>query len=183
MPHARHENPPSSIAPWGFLRQVFRALSVRQLLLILLFVLLVAGSVGLLGFRFQLTGSAPRGIYRFVDSVAVGTALRLAGSGRPPHRSQRAGLPHWAPTSGFGVKTLLRPGMQHARVRNPPFRQGLHSVPIHPRALTAAPKRLSPQAGYLSPKGLQPTDVSRYGVVAKIALEDSAEPDALIGKR
>jgi hypothetical protein len=28
--------------------------------------------------------------------VAVGTAL----SGRPPHRSQRAGLPHWAPASG-----------------------------------------------------------------------------------
>ena len=28
--------------------------------------------------------------------VAVGTAL----SGGPPHRSQRAGLPHWAPASG-----------------------------------------------------------------------------------
>ena len=28
--------------------------------------------------------------------VAVGTAL----AGGPPHRSQRAGLPHWAPTSG-----------------------------------------------------------------------------------
>jgi hypothetical protein len=29
-------------------------------------------------------------------AVAVGTAL----AGGPPHRSQRAGLPHWAPTSG-----------------------------------------------------------------------------------
>ena len=28
--------------------------------------------------------------------VAVGTAL----AGGPPHRSQRAGLPHWAPTLG-----------------------------------------------------------------------------------
>src|SRR6266540_5203100 len=30
--------------------------------------------------------------------VAVGTAL----AGGPPHRSQRAGLPHWAPASGPG---------------------------------------------------------------------------------
>jgi len=30
------------------------------------------------------------------ELVAVNT-----GSGRPPHRSQRAGLPHWAPTSGM----------------------------------------------------------------------------------
>jgi len=33
--------------------------------------------------------------------VAVGTAL----SGRPPHRSQRAELPHWAPTSGSDAQT------------------------------------------------------------------------------
>ena len=48
----------------------------------------------------------------FVDDqegvVAVGTAL----SGRPPHRSQRAGLPHWAPTSGNDAQTLLGIGMQ-----------------------------------------------------------------------
>ena len=36
---------------------------------------------------------------------AVGTAL----SGRPPHRSQRAGLPHWAPTSGVDAQTLCLP--------------------------------------------------------------------------
>ncbi len=35
--------------------------------------------------------------------VAVGTAL----SGRPPHRSQRAELPHWAPTSGSDAQTRL----------------------------------------------------------------------------
>lgn len=32
--------------------------------------------------------------------VAVGTALSSKGSGRPPHRSQRALLTHWAPTLG-----------------------------------------------------------------------------------
>ncbi len=45
----------------------------------------------------------------FAWVVAVGTAL----SGRPPHRSQRAGLPHWAPTSGSDAQTLLWIGMQN----------------------------------------------------------------------
>ena len=40
-------------------------------------------------------------------AVAVGTAL----SGRPPHRSQRAALLHWALTSGSSIKPLLRPRM------------------------------------------------------------------------
>jgi len=39
--------------------------------------------------------------------VAVGTVLRLIGSDRPPHRSQRAALPHWAPTSGPRVEALF----------------------------------------------------------------------------
>ena len=48
--------------------------------------------------------SAVSGVSRAADvggpcragAVAVGTAL----AGRPPHRSQRADFPHWAPTSG-----------------------------------------------------------------------------------
>jgi hypothetical protein len=44
-------------------------------------------------------------------TVAVGTTLRPAGSGRPPHRSQRAALPHWAPASGTRVKALFGPRM------------------------------------------------------------------------
>ena len=43
-------------------------------------------------------------------AVAVGTAL----AGGPPHRSQRAGLPHWAPTSGAGVEAHVGPGMRDA---------------------------------------------------------------------
>ena len=42
--------------------------------------------------------------------VAVGTAL----AGGPPHRSQRAGLPHWAPALGSGVEAHVREGMHHA---------------------------------------------------------------------
>ena len=48
------------------------------------------------------------------DPVAVGTALRLVGSGSPPRRSQRARLAHWAPASGSGVEAHVGPGMQDA---------------------------------------------------------------------
>ena len=42
--------------------------------------------------------------HRFVPAhFAVGTAL----TGRPPHRSQRAELPHWAPTSGSDAQSLF----------------------------------------------------------------------------
>ena len=48
--------------------------------------------------------------------VAVGTALRRLGSGRPPHRSRRARLTHRAPASGFGVVACVWPRMQDARL-------------------------------------------------------------------
>ena len=42
--------------------------------------------------------------HRFAPAhFAVGTAL----TSRPPHRSQRAELPHWAPTSGDDAQALL----------------------------------------------------------------------------
>src|SRR6187397_2600605 len=42
--------------------------------------------------------------------VAVGTALE----GGPPHRSQRAGLPHWAPASGSDGQALGWERVHHA---------------------------------------------------------------------
>ena len=48
------------------------------------------------------------GTYWF--GVAVGTAL----TGGPPHRSQRAGLPHWAPASGDERRSVV-PGRGAAR--------------------------------------------------------------------
>jgi hypothetical protein len=42
--------------------------------------------------------------------IAVGTGLRL-GSTRPPHRSQRALLAHWAPPLGAGVEAGVGPGV------------------------------------------------------------------------
>jgi hypothetical protein len=52
------------------------------------------------------------GVHAASRWVAVGTALRLVSSGRPPHGSQRAVLPHWALASGVGVKAFLWPGVQ-----------------------------------------------------------------------
>ena len=49
-----------------------------------------------------------------ITPVAVGTALRLVGSGCPPRRSQRARLTHWAPALGSGVKAGAGPRMLDA---------------------------------------------------------------------
>ena len=54
--------------------------------------------------------STERSTRRRAATVAVGTAL----AGGPPHRSQRAGLPHWAPALGSGGKAHFREGMHHA---------------------------------------------------------------------
>jgi hypothetical protein len=48
-----------------------------------------------------------------LNVIAVGTAL----TGGPPHRSQRAELPHWAPASGSGVEACLREWVHHANAR------------------------------------------------------------------
>jgi len=46
--------------------------------------------------------------------IAVGTGLRRVGSTRPPHRSQRALLAHWAPALGVGGKSRVGPRVQDA---------------------------------------------------------------------
>jgi len=52
------------------------------------------------------------------------------GSGRPPHRSQRAGLPHWALTSGSNVEPLLGPRMRDASWRKPAPHVPVHTPPV-----------------------------------------------------
>src|SRR5436190_21820807 len=80
--------------------------------------------------------------------VAVGTAL----AGGPPHRSQRAEFPHWAPASGSSGKACLRVGMQDSGRWEPSGRQAVHPLPVQAVALTAAPERLQPVPGDLSPE-------------------------------
>jgi len=72
--------------------------------------------------------------------IAVGTAL----AGRPPHRSERAALPHSALALGSDVEPLLGPGMQDARPRYPALGKRVHAHPGHPAGLAASLQRLSP---------------------------------------
>ena len=68
-------------------------------------------------------------------TVAVGTAL----AGGPPHRSQRAGLPHWAPALDLGVKPHVRVRVHDADFREPADRQPVHPLPGDRGALTSSP--------------------------------------------
>ena len=68
-------------------------------------------------------------------AIAVGTAL----AGGPPHRSQRAALPHWAPALGAGVEADFRVRMQDSRRRYPSSEQAFHPAPGQAVALAAAP--------------------------------------------
>src|SRR4051812_12848328 len=80
--------------------------------------------------------------------MAVGTAL----AGGPPHRSQRAGLPHWAPASGLGVEALRGVGVHDPDGWEPLGGDAVHSGPVEPCPLAAALKRLVPVAGHLGPE-------------------------------
>ena len=64
------------------------------------------------------------GIDSTSQAVAVGTAL----SGRPPHRSQRAELPHWAPASGGDAQALFGIGMQDSQAGEPSRGQPVHAL-------------------------------------------------------
>ena len=66
------------------------------------------------------------------------------GSARPPHRSQRAGLPHWAPRAGTNSKPLAWPGMHDAGGRQPAGLEAPHTLPRQATALASAPERVIP---------------------------------------
>ena len=73
-------------------------------------------------------------------SIAVGTPVAR----RPPRRSQRALLTHWAPPLGESVEAGVRPGMRDLKKRQPPVSQAPHPLPGQSRALAATPKRHEP---------------------------------------
>jgi hypothetical protein len=68
-----------------------------------------------------------------VCTVPVGTPVAR----RPPHRSQRALLTHWAPASDSSVKALFGPRMPDLGRREPASDQTPHACPVRPVTLTA----------------------------------------------
>ena len=65
--------------------------------------------------------------------IPVGTPVTR----RPPDRSQRAGLPHWAPALGKNAQALIRIRMSDFRNRKPTFFKAAHPIPIQARFLTS----------------------------------------------
>ena len=69
------------------------------------------------------------------EAFAVGTAL----TGDPPHRSQRALLTHWAPTSGHDAQSLFGVRVQNTNRWKPAVGQTVHALPGHPVSLAPLP--------------------------------------------
>ena len=109
--------------------------------------------------------------------VAVGTAL----TGGPPHRSQRAGLPHWAPTSGVGVEAHAGPGMRDPDTGQPPKNETVHPRPGQAGALAATPKRPTPVPDHLIPKRFRRRAIAGHGIVGEVPPHHACQPSALRG--
>jgi hypothetical protein len=80
--------------------------------------------------------------------VAVGTTL----SGSPPHRSQRAELPHWALTLGSDAQALIGIRMTDSRLRKEPLSQSVHSRPQVTASLASPPQGEIPEPQHLKSK-------------------------------
>ena len=109
--------------------------------------------------------------------VAVGTAL----AGGPPRRSQRAGLPHWAPTSGAWRRSVprgrdARCGSAVATGSRIRFIRG----PGRRWRLAAAPQRLAPVPGHLVAEGLDRLAVAGHRVVGHVPAHHAGQPSALL---
>ena len=108
--------------------------------------------------------------------IAVGTAL---ASG-PPHRSQRAGLPHWAPALDSGVESHVGKRVPRAGGWQPLRGETVHPLPVQSSALAAAPQRLEPVPTYLGAKGRHRTSVPGHGIVGEVASHHTAQPLTLL---
>ena len=77
------------------------------------------------------------------STVAVGPPV----SRRPPHRSQRAGLSHWAPASGRNAQAVFWIGVHDAQGGHPTARQAvIEPFPVAVTLVTATAQALPPVA-------------------------------------
>lgn len=91
----------------------------------------------------------------------LGLAVEMPVTGRPPHRSVRAGFPHTAPTWVANGKAVARPGMKGAGRRQPRVRQSRHANLRHPVALTATSQDAPPKLDDVVSKRSQRTGRDR----------------------
>jgi hypothetical protein len=79
---------------------------------------------------------------------AVGTPVTR----RPSHRSQRAELPHWAPTSGSDVHAQVRVWMTNAGPWEPAVNESVHSFPVEAMALATTKQHFVPKTTHMEVK-------------------------------
>jgi hypothetical protein len=104
--------------------------------------------------------------------IAVGTVL----ADGPPHRSQRAGLPHWAPPSGTNVEPLDRVWMSRTGGRQPACSEPVHPPPVQPRPLTSPPQRPKPVPGSLGAERRDSVNISGHRVVGEVTADHTTQP-------
>ena len=76
-------------------------------------------------------------------TVAVGPPVAR----RPPHRSQRAGLSHWAPASGRNAQAVFGIGVHDSQGGHPTARQSvIEPLPVAVTLVTATAQALPPIA-------------------------------------
>ncbi len=105
-------------------------------------------------------------------AVAVGTAL----TGRPPHRSQRAGLPHWAPALDSDGESVDRIWVADSRFREPAVDVLLHAVPGDVGLVTAEVQGALPEPSDTPAKAVQRSNVERHAAVPHVSFHDTSEP-------
>ncbi len=110
------------------------------------------------------------------QNFAVGTAL----AGGPPHRSQRAGLPHWAPASGTSVETHLWMGVHDAGGGEPPGGEAVHAAPSSGYDAGCGAGAPEPVPCHLVRK-LHRLAVAWHGVVGEMASHHACQPYPLLG--
>ena len=101
----------------------------------------------------------------------------------PPHRSQRALLTHWAPTSSGDVEAFRRPGVTDTVWRKPPTNKGPEALPRKPVNLTPAAQGAHPVPGDLFPEEIEGPTVRGHGMIGKVPLHNLTKPPPLHCKR
>src|SRR3990172_12371043 len=96
----------------------------------------------------------------------------------PLHRSQRAGLPHWALASGDNAKSPQGIGMANARRGQPAPNEPPHPLPGDPSGLATPPQRTTPESPNLEAEREQRRAVHGHPVVPQMPLHDRAQPPA-----
>src|SRR6266566_76197 len=107
-----------------------------------------------------------------MTGAPVGTVL----TGGPPHRPERAGLPHSVLTLGTNGKALGRVGVKDAGWRQPLLGQPIHSLPGRVVRLAATAERLEPVPRDLIVELLDGFEVAGHGVVRVVPSHHPSQP-------